>query len=394
MPKVVKASHPMLSAVDYWEAYEGPQPEWNIGIPQRGPHERKKRGIGSYDATVILGESPYKSPLALFNEMVGNIPKPDAKFGELAEIGSLLEPVVTQLYRARTGRVVIDRADYPEGKGTRWDTRRHKDLKWMVANPDIEVLAIENTERTCTKVVISKEKVLSRDADGFPLEVDREDHVPVGNGLGEIKTKDGWGEFFDDDGNPPLDVQIQVQHQLAVTGLQWASIMVLMGRRFYYADFGRDDEFIEYLIAKELEFLRNTWKGIEPEPDHKDSTAEALSQKFVGRVREEEIVLSESLATRLHRLDTIKATTDELSKEESTLKNLIMVEMGDVERASSPDGDFRFSHKESKPQAPKWELKGARLPEEIAALEAMGAEYKPSKKPSRTFRRLKAKKKD
>lgn len=384
----------MLGVVDEHRKYEGPEPAWDIEIPRRGPHTRKKRGIGSYDATVILGESPYKSPLALYNEMVGNIPKPDAKWGELAEIGSLLEPVVAALYKARTGRYLIDRADYPEGKGTRWDTRRHPELKWMVAAPDIEVLAIEETKGPCTKVVISKEKVLARDEDGNPTEVERDDHTPKGNGLGEMKTKDGWGEFFDDDGNPPIDVQIQVQHQLAVTGLEWASIMVLMGRRFYYADFGRDDEFIEYLIAKELEFLRNTWKGIEPEPDHKAATGEALSQKFVGRVREEEIVISKSLAAKLHNLDDAKATIKDLDEQTDLIENLIKVEMGDAERASSADGDFRFSHKENKAGSPKWEIKGPRSTEEIAALEAMGAVYRPAKKPVRTFRRLKAKKKD
>jgi predicted phage-related endonuclease len=393
MPEIVKASHPMLAVVDEWQAYEGPEAEWNIGIPRRGPHERKKRGIGSYDATVILGESPYKSPLALYNEMVGNIPKPEAKWGELAEVGSLLEPVVAALYKARTGRMLIDRADYPEGKGTRWDTRRHPELKWMVANPDIEVLAIEKTKRACTKVVISKERVLERDEDGYPTKVERDDHIPTGNGLGEMKTKDGWGEFFDDDGNPPLDVQIQVQHQLAVTGLEWASIMVLMGRRFYYADFGRDDEFIEYMIGKELEFLRNTWKGIEPEADHKGATAEALSQKFVGNVREEEIVISPALAAKLHALDDAKAKIDALKEETDLLENLIKVEMADADRAATEDGEFRFSHKESKPGTPTWQIKGGRTPQEIEQLEAMGGVYKPGKKPVRTFRRLKAKKK-
>jgi hypothetical protein len=62
------------------------------------------------------------------------------------------------------------------------------------------------------------------------------DFPAKGNGSLEIKTKDPWAEFFDEEGNPPLEVMVQHQHQLAVSGFEWGSIAVLMGRRFYFVD--------------------------------------------------------------------------------------------------------------------------------------------------------------
>jgi predicted phage-related endonuclease len=201
------------------EKYEGPKTNWDWPGLSTGPYPRKKQGLGSFDATVILGESPYVSPFALYQQIKGFVPGPDTKFADLAEMGTLFEPVMAELYRRRTNRQLIDRAKYKTSG--RWDVRRHAELEWMVAAPDLEI-----EDPTVTG--------------GLALAVDMDvDFEVKGNGLLEMKSKDSWGEFFDEKGNPPMEVLIQVQHQLAVCDLTWASIAVLMGRRFYWVDRGK-----------------------------------------------------------------------------------------------------------------------------------------------------------
>lgn len=70
----------------------------------------RKRGIGGSDAAAAVGISPWKSPLELWMEKTGrdgDIPKPDPNDEDSPLFwGSLLEPLVAELYSRRTGNKV------------------------------------------------------------------------------------------------------------------------------------------------------------------------------------------------------------------------------------------------------------------------------------------------
>jgi predicted phage-related endonuclease len=338
-----------------------------------GPHVRKKQGLGSYDATVIMGLSPYKSPLGLYYEIRGEIPKPPTKFEKLARIGTLLEPVVCQLYIDETRRTLIDRAEYRDD-GSRWDIRRHPEIEWMVAALDMEI----------------KDPGLDADAQ-------RLDFPAKGNGSLEIKTKDPWAEFFDEDGNPPLEVMVQHQHQLAVGGFEWGSIAVLMGRRFYFVDLRRDDDFIKLLIEEEKEFWERCWNGDPPEPDSSEATSNAIQERRPESKVSKIIDLPEDLSKSvLERYVLLEGAMAEAKDELELLKNKIKLAMDDAERAFVPEalvpaGTDRlgWSYLTIKEGSPSWSIPAnGRTDEEVAALEEMGAIYKKGKKSYRKFERL------
>ena len=63
--------------------------------------EYRRHGIGGSDAAVVCGISRYKSPFELWLDKTGQLPEQEA--GEPAYWGTLLEPVVRNEFRKRTG---------------------------------------------------------------------------------------------------------------------------------------------------------------------------------------------------------------------------------------------------------------------------------------------------
>ena len=66
----------------------------------------RAQGIGSSDAAVAVGLSPYKSPLSLWLEKTNRKPAVDLSEKEAVIWGTVLEPVLAKVYAARTGRRV------------------------------------------------------------------------------------------------------------------------------------------------------------------------------------------------------------------------------------------------------------------------------------------------
>lgn len=89
------------------------------------------------------------------------------------------------------------------------------------------------------------------------------------------------GKDWDKNQEPPAEFQIQLQHQLAVTGLKRGSIAACVGGcRFVWSDLDRDDEFIEMLIKAEAEFWARLVDRRPPTPDDSLQTAAALEKLF------------------------------------------------------------------------------------------------------------------
>ena len=148
----------------------------------------RKQGIGSSDAGAAVGLNPYKSQLELWLEKTGRdatLPKIDPHDEESpAYWGNVLEPIVAWHYSKRTGKkvrrinAVLQHPD-PE-------------LPWMLANIDREVNGADDVQ------------------------------------ILECKTAGINGARLWKEGVPEY-VQLQVMHQLAVTGKQAADVAVLLG---------------------------------------------------------------------------------------------------------------------------------------------------------------------
>lgn len=169
----------------------------------------RKQGIGSSDAAAAVGLNPYQSMLELWLTKTGrdqDLPKPDFEDDSSPLYwGNILEPIVAQHYSQRTGhkvRRVNAVLQHPDPA-----------LPWMLANLDYRVSG-------CSEV-----------------------------SLLECKTAGEYGARLWRNGVPEY-VQLQVQHQLAVTGEQAADVCVLIcGQQIQIHRIERDDELIARLIG-------------------------------------------------------------------------------------------------------------------------------------------------
>lgn len=66
----------------------------------------KKNHISGTDAGIIMGASPYKSPLELYHEKMGDIAAPDVSKKEAVHFGTELEEVVAREFERRSGEKV------------------------------------------------------------------------------------------------------------------------------------------------------------------------------------------------------------------------------------------------------------------------------------------------
>lgn len=185
----------------------------------------RKKGIGGSESAILLGLNEYKSPLDVYLDKVDPNIKEDAPTLPM-QAGTILEPLVAELYSKETG--------YKLKNPNR--IYKHKKYKFLIGTPD--------------RIIIDKEK---------------------GNGILEIKTTNGFYKRTWESEIPP-SYYCQLQHYLAVTGLKWGSIAVLVDNRdFFYYNYERDEEFIKVLINKVSDFWNNfILKEIKPEPINKN----------------------------------------------------------------------------------------------------------------------------
>jgi putative phage-type endonuclease len=186
----------------------------------------------------VLGLSHWKSPFALWSEKVGLVDPGDEQT-EWQEWGQILEEPIARKYTRETGRELHNYGQF-----------------FVFEHPQI-------AHMFCT--------------------IDRGIHgseTRTAQGILSIKTAAGWkaGEWEEE---PPLMYQVQLQHELAVTGMEWGSFAVLIGgQKFRWCDVERHDRFISYLIEKEAEFWDRVIRGIPPSVDASDSSREVLSRLY------------------------------------------------------------------------------------------------------------------
>lgn len=189
----------------------------------------RRDGIGSSDIPIIAGESPYRSPYALWAEKVGLVApeEPDAEQAELYEIGHLLEDDLLEIYERRTGRHA-KRAPL---------MRSHPRLPWAHASLDATA--------PVRRVVEAKWSNASR-----------------------------WGN----DGVPD-DVRLQVQWQLFVTGWDVADVVALVGRRPRIVEVPRDAALMDEVVAIATDFWRLVVTRTPPLIDGSDATRRAINAR-------------------------------------------------------------------------------------------------------------------
>lgn len=260
----------------------------------------RKNGIGGSDAAAAVGLSPYMSPTELWMIKVGldaNLPKPDANdTTEPVYWGTLLEPIVAASYTKQTGnRVRRINA-----------VLRHPTIPFMLANIDREVVGNNNVQ------------------------------------LLECKTAGEFGARLWRDGVPEY-VQLQVQHQLAVTGRQAADVAVLLcGQKLEVHRVVRDDALIARLIELEAAFWRYVETDTPPLADGSESAGRALRCLYPGAGGTVDFTGDSSLSSTFADLVAVRAEIESRQAIESKLKQTIQQAMGEADRAEFETGSVSF----------------------------------------------------
>jgi len=260
----------------------------------------RKNGIGGSDAAAAVGLSPYMSPLELWLIKTGrdaNLPKPDANdTTEPVYWGTLLEPIVAASYTKQTGNRVR-RVNA---------VLQHPTIPFMLANIDREVVGNRDVQ------------------------------------LLECKTAGEFGARLWHDGVPEF-AQLQVQHQLAVTGRQTADVAVLLcGQKLEVHRIVRDDALIARLIELEAAFWRYVETDRPPPADGSESADRALRCLYPGAGGTVDFTGDRSLSSTFADLVAVRADIESRQVIESKLKQIIQQAMGEADRAEFETGSVSF----------------------------------------------------
>lgn len=262
--------------------------------------EVRKTGVGASDAAAAVGLSPYKSPLELWLEKTGRdatLPKPDSKdTTEPVYWGTLLEPIVAAAYTQQTGRKVRKVNA----------VLQHPQHRFMLANLDREVI-------------------------GSP-----------GVQILECKTAGEYGAALWREGVPEY-VQLQVQHQLAVTGKHAADVAVLLcGQRLDVHRIERDDELIGRLIQLEARFWDYVVQDTPPLADGSESADRALRCLYPGRGGTVDFSDDRTLSATFADLMLLRADIQDRQAQAEKLKQTLQQAMGNAESAQFETGRVTF----------------------------------------------------
>lgn len=254
----------------------------------------RQQGIGSSDAAAAVGLNPYKSQLELWLEKTGRndlLPKADPHDEESPMYwGNLLEPIVAAHYTKRTGnrvRRINAVLQHPDPS-----------LSWMLANIDREVTGSNEVQ------------------------------------ILECKTAGINGARLWKEGVPEY-VQLQVQHQLAVTGKAAADVAVLLGgQHLEIHRIARDETMIARLIQLEREFWRYVEADTPPLADGSASAELALRclypQESGSTV---DFSHDRTLSATFADLVSVRQTLTSFETLEAKLKQTIQQAMGEASKA-------------------------------------------------------------
>ena len=276
-------------------------------LPRQEWLDVRKTGIGSSDAAAAVGLNPYCSPLELWLNKTNREAKSDASLDTATSEddaspmywGTLLEPIVASHYTRKTGnrvRRINAVLQHP-----------NPELPWMLANIDREVVG-------CPDVQILECKTA---------------------GINGVRL---WADGV------PQYVQLQVMHQLAVTGKQAADVAVLVcGQELRVHRIERDEAMIAHLIQLEKRFWHHVQTDTPPPADGSDSSGQALRHLFprdTGTVVD--FTADRELCAAYADWVSLREVLDRQEALEASLAQRMQQAMGEATQATFETGSVRW----------------------------------------------------
>lgn len=254
----------------------------------------RRQGIGGSDVAAALGYSEWKSPLALYVEKTATTP-PDDSATEAAEWGRILEAPILREYGKRSARKVV---------------RAGRLLRSKQATHHLVTL---------DGVQLSKAPPWAK-----------------GAGVAEVKTT-GYGSSYAED--LPVDVQLQIQWELWVTGASWATCIWLPfpERRLQWIDVEPHPDF--GLIAEKVDaFWQRVLRREPPDPDGSESSRLALRALYPEQT--EEVIRITGAKSLVDEYEQNKVWLEALTTRQQLIKNMFAATIRDAKYAVLDDGRY------------------------------------------------------
>lgn len=241
--------------------------------------EARRLGLGGSDALATLGMSPYSSRYSVWADKRGLLP--ESGDNEAMKWGRRLEPIVAEAFTEETGIAT-----------SVCGLMRHVNRDWQLASVD------RLTE------------------DGAVL---------------EIKTTSSFRAGDWDDDQMADAAEAQLQHYLAVTGLEHGYAAALIGgQRLEIRHVERDERLIRLLIEAEAELWHLVEAGTAPALDGSQATTDALAHLYPWAQEDLEVELSDAGAAALRRYVQLGGQVKDLTEARDEAKNIVTAELGDA----------------------------------------------------------------
>ncbi len=156
-----------------------------------------------------------------------------------------------------------------------------------------------------------------------------------GWGVLEVKTTrmaDAWKEGV------PEYVNIQLQHYLAVTGLQWGAVAVLInGSEDGHVDVERDEQLIERIRTETADMWRRIVENDPPEADDTASTGQTLRELY-GTSSGEVVELPDDADALVDDFLEARAEAKEWTERKRKAETKLRALMGAAKEGHTPAG--------------------------------------------------------
>lgn len=244
----------------------------------------RRRGIGGSDVAAVCGLSKWKSPVEVWLDKTGQIEPAPA--GEAAYWGTLMEPIIRKEFADRTGFKIRQVSAILQ----------HRRFPFMFAN-----------------------------VDGIVTDPN------LGEGIFEAKTASAYRADEWEQGVPD-EYALQVQHYMAVTGLPFAWIAVLIGgNQFVWRLIERDEAIIDLLIQMESRFWKLVETGVAPEIDGTHASTELLNRLYPFSKSKQIIELPGHAGPLIEEYERAQEEEKEATQRKDRAANLIKQLLGDSE---------------------------------------------------------------
>lgn len=296
-------------------------PEWHalrLFDPDRAEHPVV---FGASDAAMAM-----ENPLELFLLKTGRKPAPEVS--EDMEVGSLMEPVVLEMYRRRSGtalgHLVVNQPLYFHGEHS-----------FMAATPD--AIGVIDPAHVIKDLL---SHLRSYGTGAGPHNIWGADAKTAGD---RMFLKDATAEDTRKYGEEGTDLVPdytlwQMTQQCAVMNFPFVDVPVLFGRKYRCYRVHRDETLIAALVSAEKELAERILEDRPPEANWRHPNTRECLRLLHGLDRGVTIVLSDEGFDRwtnvCRRKQEIKGLDDQ--NEEDT--NRILAEMADAEKAVMPSG--------------------------------------------------------